>query len=311
MSHELFVGIDVAKDSFQVASRPAQLSGSFLNTRQGYREFLTRLGDLPVILIVLEATGGYEKPLAAELVQAGYQVVVANPRQVRDFARGLGRLAKTDPIDAETLAHFAEVVRPTPKPPTSPEIATLAELVTRRRQLTDLLTQETNRSQMIHHVKVRKSIRKMIKTLEFQIRELDELIDDHIQADDDCQHKDRLLRSTPGVGKQTSAMLLSHLPELGTLDRHQIAALVGLAPFDRQSGQQTRRSHIAGGRKEVRSLLYMAALTARRCNPVIRHFAVRLEKRGKSFKVVITACMRKLLVMLNALIRDQILWTPK
>ena len=311
MSATLFIGIDIAKASFQVASRPAHLHGSYLNTRLGHQEFLHALAGLPVAQIILEATGGYEKPLAAELVQAGYHVVVANPRQVRDFARGLGRLAKTDPIDADTLAHFGEIVQPRPKPPQDPETEALAELVTRRRQLTGLLTQETNRAQMIHHVKVRKSIRKMIKTIEFQIRELDELIQDHIQANDDFQHKDHIMRSTPGVGPQTSAMLLSHLPELGRLNRHEIAALVGVAPFDRQSGKQLRPAHIAGGRKEVRSLLYMAALTARRCNPVIRQFAQRLEQQGKSFKVVITACMRKLLIILNALIRDQKLWTAE
>jgi transposase len=311
MSAPLFLGIDVAKDSFQVASRPAQLHGRYLNTRQGHREFLLTLKDLTITQIILEATGGYEKPLAAELVQAGYAVVVANPRQVRDFARGVGHLAKTDPIDADALAHFGEIVQPRPKPPQDPETATLAELVTRRRQLIDLLTQETQRAQMIHHVKVRKSIRKMIKTLEFQIRELDELIQDHIQANDDFQHKDHILRSTPAIGPQTSAMLLSHLPELGHLNRHQIAALVGVAPFDRQSGKLSRSAHIAGGRKQIRAVLYMAALTARRCNPVIRRFALRLEEQGKAFKIVITACMRKLLVILNALIRDQQVWTTE
>ena len=164
---------------------------------------------------------------------------------------------------------------------------------------------------MIHHVKVRKSIRKMIKTLEHQIRELDELIDDYIQSDDDLQHKDRLLQSTPGIGPQTSAMLLSHLPELGQLNRHQIAALVGVAPYDRKSGKQNRGAHIAGGRKNVRCMLYMAALTARNWNPAIRHFSKTLEKQGKSFKVVMTASMRKLLIISNAIIRDQQLWTAK
>jgi len=303
-----FIGIDVAKAAFQVASRPERLSGNFPNTAVGHRQFLKQLIDVDVALIVLEATGGYEKTLAAELVQAGYPVVVANPRQVRDFARGLGRLAKTDAIDADTLAHFAHMVHPTPKPPQRPEVEQLAELVTRRRQLTDLLTQEANRAQMIHHVKVRKSIRKMIKTLEYQIHELDRLIQEHIQADDDFQGKDRILRSSSGVGPQTSAMLLSHLPELGRLNRHQIAALAGLAPYDRQSGNLVRGAHIAGGRHEVRCLLYMAAVTARRCNPTIRQFAQNLENKGKSFKVVITACMRKLLIILNAMIRDQQVW---
>ncbi len=311
MSATFFIGIDIAKESFQVASQPVKLHGSYLNTRKGHREFLGSLKDLRVTQIVLEATGGYEKPLAVELIQAGYNVVVANPRQVRDFARGLGKLAKTDPIDADTLAQFSKIVNPQPRMPKTPHIEALAELVTRRRQLNDLLTQESNRDKMIHHVKVRKSIRKMIKTLEYQIRELDELINDYIQSDDDLQHKDHLLRSTPGIGPQTSAMLLSHLPELGQLNRHQIAALVGLAPYDRKSGKQNRGAHIAGGRKEVRSMLYMAALTARTWNPAIRHFSQTLEKQGKSFKVVMTASMRKLLVISNAIIRDQQLWTLK
>lgn len=311
MSTTFFIGIDIAKDSFQVASRPAHLHGSYLNTRKGHREFMHRLRDLNVTQIVLEATGGYEKPLAVELLQDGYNVVIANPRQVRDFARGLGKLAKTDPIDADVIAQFSEIVKPQPRPPKTPHVEALAELVTRRRQLNDLLTQETNRAAMIHHVKVRKSIRKMIKTLEHQIRELDELIDDYIQSDDDLQDKDRLLRSTPGIGPQTSAMLLSHLPELGRLNRHQIAALVGLAPYDRKSGKQTRGAHIAGGRKEVRCMLYMATLTARRWNPKILHFAKTLENQGKPYKVIMTACMRKLLIISNAIIRDQKLWSTK
>jgi transposase len=311
MSETFWIGIDIAKDSFQVASRPPHLQGAWLNTRKGHHEFLHRLKGLTIDRIILEATGGYEKALAAELVQAGYPVVIANPRQVRDFARGLGTLAKTDAIDAGLLAQFGEMVRPEPKSAANPQIEALAALVTRRRQLTDLLTQETNRAPLIQQVQVRKSIRKMIKTLEYQIRELNDLINDHIQGNEDFQHKDRLLQSVLGVGPQTSAMLLGHLPELGQLNRHQVAALVGVAPYDRQSGKQARGAHIAGGRKEVRCMLYMAALTAYRCNPVIRHFARTLESQGKIFKVVITACMRKLLTILNALLRDQPLWSPK
>lgn len=311
MSKNLFIGIDVAKDSFQVASNPAQLNASHLNNRTGHRDFIKSLHNLHITQIVLEATDGYEKTLAAELIQAGFNAVVVNPRQVRDFARGMGKLAKTDTIDAELLAQFSAIVKPAYKPPTDPQTQDLAELVTRRRQLTDLLTQETNRAGMIHHVKVRKSIRKMIRTIEYQIRELDKLIQDHIQGDDDLEHKDRILRSVPGVGPQTSAMLLSHLPELGCLNRHEIAALAGLAPYDRQSGKQVFRSRISSGRKEVRCVLYMAALTAYRCNPIIRRFAGELKSRGKSFKVMLTACMRKLLIILNALVRDQQLWNPE
>lgn len=311
MSPTLVLGIDVAKESFVVASRPAQVQGSYPNTRQGHQQLLRDLSDQHVELLVMEASGGYERALAAELVQAGQSVVVANPRQVRDFARGVGRLAKTDPIDADVIAHFGQVVKPAPKPASNPDVDALAELVTRRRQLTALLTQEINRAPMSRHLKVRKSIRKMVKTLEYQIRGLDELIQEHIQTDDDFRDKDRILRSLPGVGPHTSAMLLAHLPELGQLNRHQVAALVGLAPFDQRSGKQVRPAHIAGGRKQVRCLLYMAALTARRCNPMIRHFAQRLEAQGKSFKVVLTACMRKLLVTLNAMIRDKQVWSTE
>lgn len=309
MSPTLVLGIDIAKESFVVASRPAQIQGCYPNTRQGHQQLLGDLSDQHVELIVMEASGGYERALAGELVQAGQSVVVANPRQVRDFARGVGRLAKTDPIDADVIAHFGEVVKPAPKPASNPDVDTLAELVTRRRQLSALLTQETNRAPMSRHVKVRKSIRKMIKTIEQEIHELDELIQDHIQADDDLRNKDRLLRSLPGVGPHTSAMLLAHLPELGQLNRHRVAALVGVAPFDHGSGKKILPAHIAGGRQQVRCLLYMAALTARRCNPMIRHFAQRLEAQGKSFKVVLTACMRKLLVTLNAMIRDEQVWS--
>ncbi len=311
MSTPLYIGIDVAKDSFQVASCPAQLEGVYRNAAKGYRKFLATLEGLEVAQIILEATGGYERTIAAELIQAGFQAVVVNPRQVRHFAKGLGKNAKTDSIDADVLALFGQMVKPTYRPPREPQTQVLAELVSRRRQVIDMLTQETNRAKMRHHAKVRNSIAKMIKALQTQIRQLDDLIQDHIQSDDDFRDKDTILRSTPGVGPQTSAMLLAHLPELGQLNRHEVAALVGVAPFDSQSGKQRGRSRIFGGRKEVRGLLYMAALTAKRCNPQIRKFAERLAHEGKSFKVVITACMRKLLVILNALIRDQIPWTPE
>jgi len=311
MSSTLVLGIDVAKDTVEIASRPAQIHGEFANTRAGHQKLLKALAGHSIQLIVVEATGGYERALAAELAQADYRVVVANPRQVRHFAYGVGELAKTDPIDANTLAFFGEVVKPTPKPTQDPNIESLAELVTRRRQLVGLLTQETNRLPMCRHIVVRKSVRKMIKTLEHQIKQIDELIQDHIQADDNFQQKNQILRSTPGIGPKTSSMLLAHVPELGHLNRHQIAALIGLAPYDRRSGTLVRPAHIAGGRQHVRCALYMATVTARRCNPVIRHFAQRLEAQGKSFKVVITACMRKLLVILNAMIREQTPWSAE
>ena len=311
MSEPIYVGIDVAKETFHVASSPELLKTCLPNTLDGHRQLCRMLKEHAIALVVLEATGGYEKPIAAELLDAGLPVVVVNPRQVRDFANGLGQWAKTDPIDAQVLAKFAQIVKPAPKTHSTPQTAELAELVRRHRQLNDLRTQESNRLLMIHHPKVKKSIRKMLKTLDFQINEIDQLIREHIDADDNFKNKDRILQSTPGVGPQTSAMLIANLPELGKLNRQEIAALAGLAPYDRSSGKYDGHAHIWGGRKDVRSVLYMAAFTACRFNPVIRTLAERLRQNGKVYKVVITACMRKLLIILNTMIRNQTLWTPK
>ena len=298
MSEQVYVGIDVAKDTFCVAACPNVLETCLPNTPDGHRQLCQSLKPFTTALIVLEATGGYERPIAAELLNASLPVVVVNPRQVRDFARGMGQWAKTDHIDAQVLAKFAQIVKPTPKTHATPQTAELSELVRRRRQLNDLRTQESNRMGTILHPKVKKSIQKMIKTLNFQIDEIDQLVREHIDADDNFKNKDRILQSAPGVGPQTSAMLIANLPELGTLNRQEIAALAGLAPWDRSSGKYDGKAHIWGGRKDVRSVLYMAAFTASRFNPVIREFAGRLKQEGKAYKVVLTACMRKLLIIL-------------
>jgi transposase len=311
MSEKVYVGIDVAKNTFNVAASPSVLKTCLPNTSDGHRQLCQSLKNHDIALVVLEATGGYERPIVAELLEANLPVVVVNPRQVRDFARGMGQWAKTDPIDAQVLAKFAQIVKPAPKTHSTPQTTELAELVRRRRQLNDLRTQESNRLLMIHHPKVKKSIQKMIKTLNFQIDEIDHLIREHIDADDNFKNKDRILQSAPGVGPQTSAMLIANLPELGSLNRQEIAALAGLAPWDRSSGKYDGKAHIWGGRKDVRSVLYMAAFTACRFNPVIRTLAVRLKQKGKAYKVVITACMRKLLIILNTMVRNQTLWTPQ
>jgi transposase len=310
MSETLFVGVDVAKDSLAVASAPAGLSLTVPNSPEGRQNLIKALKQHAVALVVLEATGGYERPVALDLLEADFTTVVANPRQVRDFARGLGELAKTDPIDAQVLARFAQVVQPKPRPAASPEEADLAELVSRRRQLVATLTQESNRLAMARHRQVRRSIKKLTRMLEREIAQLDDEIAQLIRADENLARKDDILRSTPGVGPNTSAILLSHLPELGNLNRQQVAALAGVAPWDFKSGRWAGRSSIWGGRADVRSVLYMAALTARRCNPIIRAFAQRLESQGKAFKVVITACMRKLLVILNSMLRRNASWQP-
>ena len=309
MTDSLHVGIDVAKDSFDVASDPAGLALSLPNDPAGRHKLLGVLQAHAIALVVLEATGGYERELVAQLMAAGFKVVVANPRQVRDFARGIGQLAKTDRIDAQVLARFAVVVQPQPRQQKSGQTELLAELVTRRRQLSDLLTQERNRLPKATYPSVRKSVQKSIRALEQQILDLDKLIRQNIESDDGLKRKDEIVQSVKGVGPGTSAMLLSHLPELGLLNRQEIAALVGVAPWDLQSGKWAGHSRIWGGRKEVRCMLYMAALTATRSNPAIQTFYKRLRSQGKKFKVAITACMRKLLVILNTLVRNDCLWS--
>jgi transposase len=308
-SQSVSVGIDVAKDSFVIASEPAGLVLSLPNTPAGRRQLLDALQGRPVVLIVLEATGGYERPLSADLLRAGHAVVVANPRQVRDFARGLGHLAKTDAIDARVIARFAALVQPKPRPQPTPEIEDLAELVTRRHQLTELATQEANRLPHARHADVRRSLKRSLRELEKQVDAIDKRIRQLISVDDDLRRKDEIVQSVKGIGDGTSAMLLGHLPELGRLNRQQIAALVGVAPWDFQSGQWAGRSRIWGGRQLVRNMLYMAALSAVRFNKRIAAFYQHLLARGKPPKVALTACMRKLLVLLNTLLRNGTQWS--
>jgi transposase len=283
---------------------------SLPNDPPGRQLLLDALRDRPVALVVLEATGGYERSLVADLLGVGHPVVVANPRQVRDFARGIGRLAKTDRLDAQVLAQFASLVKPQPRLPASPEAVALAELVTRRRQLSDLMTQESNRLPMARHPDVRRSLKKSLRALQQQIDDLDRLIRRNIDSDDGLRRKDEIVQSFKGAGPGTSAMLLAQLPELGRLNRQQIAALAGLAPWDVKSGKWAGQSRIWGGRMPVRNMLYMTALSAIRYNPIIRKFYQRLESQGKKFKVAITACMRKILVILNTLVRNDCLWSP-
>ena len=311
MTEALYLGIDVAKGSFDVASDPAGLKRSLPNDPAGRQKLLDTLQTLNVALIVLEATGGYERPLAADLLGAGYKVVVANPRQIRDFAKGIGQLAKTDSIDAEVLAKFGSMVKPEPRPQPSVETDVLAEMVTRRRQLVGLLTQESNRLPMARCAKVRKSLKSIVEALERQIAGLDKTLSDNIQSDDGLRRKDEIVQSFKGVGPTTSGMLLSHLPELGRLNRQEIAALVGVAPWPCTSGTWKGQFKIWGGRREVRNMLYMAALSAMRSNQVIRKFYQRLRSQGKLFKVAITACMRKMLVILNTLVKKDCLWSPE
>jgi transposase len=309
MDGESFVGIDVAKDQLDVDILPSGKKFPVPRNRQGYQQLLAQLPAAGTCLIILEATGGYEREVVAELLSRGHHVAVVNPRQVRDYARALGILAKTDEIDARVLARFGEQVKPRCILASAPELAELQQLVDRRRQLLDLRTAETNRLEQITSQTARKSIQQVLKTLEKQIQHIETEIAHLVASNDDWKRKAELLISVPGVGDTTAAALLADLPELGQLNRCQIAALVGLAPFNHDSGKLKGQRAIWGGRAAIRSSLYMAALSAMRCNPVLKEFALRLTQKGKKFKVCITACVRKLLVILNTLLKDKTPWS--
>jgi transposase len=302
------VGIDVAKGSLEACVLPDGRRLSEANDRAGMRRLLDALPPAGQCLVVVEATGGYQRAVVAELIAAGHKTAVVNPRQVRDFARGLGLLAKTDRLDAHAIARFGLQASPRLVEPASPEQQRLQELVARRRQLVELRAAETCRLETASAKTVRDSVRAVIKQLGKLIAKIEQELSDLVAADDQLQCRSRALQTAPGVGAVTAATLVAELPELGRLGRGQISALVGVAPFNRDSGKFHGRRAIWGGRASVRSALYMATLTARRCNPVIRAFSQRLEAAGKPFKVVMVACMRKLLVILNAILKNNSAW---
>ena len=302
-----FVGIDVAKAELVMAIRPSGEHWTIANDGAGIQTLVQRVRGHAPTLIVLEATGGYERAVVAALAAAQLPLVVANPRQVRDFARATGQLAKTDRIDADILALFAERVRPAPRALPDDAAEALDALLTRRRQVLEMLIAERNRLE--HAVPaVRRGITQHIRWLERQLADVDRDLDDTIQASPVWRAKDNLLRSTPGVGPVLSRTLLGELPELGTLPRKQIAALVGVAPLARDSGTLKHKRLVWGGRAPVRAALFMAALVGTRCNPVLRAFYRRLLAAGKPKKVALTACMRKLLTILNAMMRTNTAW---
>jgi transposase len=303
----VFVGIDVAKAELVMAIRPSGERWTASNDEAGIQRLVTRLGEAAPVLVVLEATGGYERPVVGALATARLPVVVANPRQVRDFARATGQLAKTDRIDADTLALFAERVRPEPRALPDNSAQALDALLTRRRQILGMVSAERNRLE--HAVPaVRRGIVQHIRWLERQLHDVDDDLDRTIQASPVWRAKEDLLRSVPGIGPVVSRTLIGDLPELGTLPRKQIAALVGLAPLARDSGTLRGKRLVWGGRAPVRAALYMAALVGTRRNPVIRAFYQRLLMAGKPKKVALTACMRKLLTILNAMLRAHTVW---
>jgi transposase len=303
----VFVGIDVAQGTLEVAVRPTGESWQVANDELALVDLVERVRQLKPSLIVLEATGGIHVPVVAALAAAKLPVVAVNPRQARDFAKATGKLAKTDRIDAQVLAHFAEAVRPEVRP--LPDAATqeLAILVARRRQLLEMRTAEQNRSRATS-ARIRTQIREHVEWLNQQIGELDREIGQRLRSSPAWRERDELYRSAPGIGPVVSATLLADLPELGSVPHKQIAALVGLAPFNQDSGKKRGQRAIWGGRASVRAALYMATLVATRRNPVIQAFYQRLLGMQKPKKVALTACMHKLLTILNAMARRRTPW---
>ena len=307
---EIFIGIDVSSTHLDLAQLPGRQAQRFDNDRQGIAQLVQRLEELQPLGIVLEATGSLEFPLAAQLALAGLPVAIVNPRQVRDFAKALGRLAKTDTIDAQVLAHFAQAVRPPARSLTDPQTRELRAIADRRRQLVEMLTAEGNRRRTAP-ARSRPQLDEHIRWLKSKITDIDQDLQDLIRSSPFWRGQERLLRSVPGVGPTLAANRLAQLPELGHLNRGQIAALVGVAPLNRDSGTFRGQRKIWGGRSGIRAIIYMAALVASRHNPVIRAFYQRLCAAGKPKKVALAACMRKLLIILNSLLKSGQPWNPQ
>ncbi len=304
-----FVGIDVSKQQLDVAVRPSGETWTVAHDEAGLNTLVARLRTLAPALIVLEATGGLEVALAGALATAALPVAVVNPRQVRDFARSTGTLAKTDRLDAQSLAHFADALRPQPRPLPTAQAQELRALLQRRRQLVEMLTAEKNRFQAAPR-RIRPQIQTHIDWLQHQIRQFDDDLRALVRSSPLWRDKEDLLRSAPGVGPVLATTLVAALPELGTLTRQQIAALVGVAPLNRDSGTLRGRRTVWGGRAQVRTVLYMSTLVAVRHNPVLAAFYQRLRAAGKAPKLALTACMRKLLTILNAMLKHQTRWAP-
>ncbi len=307
MDKNLVVGIDVAKDKLDIAIRPLNTCNTIPYTEEGLAKMVSELDKLSLKMIVVEATGGLERDCVTALHIASLPVVVVNPRQVRDFAKATGRLAKTDRIDADIIAHFGEAVKPEIRALKTEQQNELADMLTRRRQLIEMRKAEQQRLSSARNI-VKKDIQEHITWLKKRIKDIDKDLDDFIEKTAKFKKKKEIVTSVPGVGAMMAATLEAFLPELGTLDRKQIAALAGVAPFNRDSGRFTGKRIVWGGRANLRSVLYMSTLTAIRCNPVIRSFYDRLVGAGKAKKIAIIACMRKLLTILNAMVKNGTHW---
>lgn len=304
----IIAGIDVSKDCLDVAVRPGGEAFVVERNAAGLDVLIARLRELSPYLVALEATGGFETIVAAALAGAGLPLVVVNPAQVRAFAKALGQRAKTDPIDAAVIAHFAEATKPELRPLPDEATRLLADLVARRRQIVEMLAAERQREKRVTVAHLRKSIARLIKVLEKELAGLDADIDDAVRGSPAWRDKEDLLVSVPGIGPTIARTLIAELPELGQLSRKQIAALAGLAPFTRQSGQWRGRSFIAGGRTAVRTALFMGAMVAKQHNPVLKAFFDRLVRAGKPKMAALIAVARKLLTILNAILRDHRPW---
>jgi transposase len=306
-SEALYIGIDVSKANLDIDAYPRAHRTRFSNDETGRRQLVNELKSLQPKLVVLEATGGLESPIASELAIAGLAVAVINPRQARDFAKAIGVLAKTDQVDALVLARFAEAIKPEVRALKDSEVMALDSVLTRRRQLVDMMTAESNRYAQAPG-KIAKQIAKHLSWLNKRLEEADDDLNDAIRRSPLWQAKAHLMMSIPGVGRVTATTLLAALPELGQLSRREISALVGVCPFNRDSGGHRGRRVIWGGRASVRTVLYMAALAASRHNPMIKAFYQKLLAAGKMKKVALVACMRKLLVILNAMVKSNTPW---
>ena len=306
----MFVGIDVAKDRLDVHLRPTAEAFVVARNGEGLQSLVARLAALRPALIVLEATGGFEITVAAALAGAGLPLVVVNPRQIRDFARATGRLAKTDSLDAAAIALFAERIRPEPKAVPDQAARQLAELVTRRQQIIEMIGAESNRRRQARNQRLAKRLDAHLGWLQKELTGIETDLDQAVRESPVWRDKQDLLKSVPGIGSTTARTLLAQLPELGALDRRRIAALVGVAPINRDSGCFRGRRMIAGGRSAVRNVLYMATLAASRYNDKIKAIYQRLVTAGRPKKLALVAAMRKLLTILNAILRDQIPWQP-
>lgn len=298
---QIFIGIDVSRDRLDAYVRPSDESFAVARDGEGLAALVERLRAFDPYLVVLEATGGFEVTVAAAVVAAEIPLAVVNPRQIRDFARATGQLAKTDALDAKAIARFAEAVRPQPRPVPDAQARALGELIARRRQIIEMMTAERNRRRQLTSRRLIKSVDRLLAVLQQELSELEQDVDEGIRGTPAWRDRDELLRSVPGVGNVVARTLIADLPELGRLDRKQIAALVGVAPLNRDSGKMRGKRTTWGGRAKVRCALYMAALVGSRRNPILKAFYQRLLSAGKPKKLALTAVMRKLLTILNAM----------